>query len=494
MHFHISKMASKKRHTSTIDKYLGPSAPLPLADLPTLRDILKQCQLLRERQIGPTEKYSVTDMASDVLPLIFTVWNRANAKLIELPIRVSDRALTLRIESKWTTLSKIARKKGNVGPKEKQSFESDLDKLFSILSCSCDFITCGAANCQQENCPSVHLNCDCARESKIPKLDLPYIKDQREKKGTKGHMQMALGDAEETGRQLKATKRKEVEVKRHEEKEAKKKREEEELHERMAQELEETIEEEMKEQENSILNEEERTEMEVDATFQNERIERQIRSKTHSQNRTPLPRVAQSAIRYDVSRRAAAAISTSTLMDYGIITSDNLSQIVSFTKIDREIARCMEEMEKLRKELDTKISGVFFDGRNDRTKVMLEDDNGKKYPSTQSEEHVTLTSEPGGDYLGHVTPAGKDAKSIANELLTFFVEGSVDKTLEYFGGDSTPVNTGKDGGVMRNVEEMLGHRLMRVICELHTNELGLRHIIEELDGPTSGANSFSGRR
>ena len=45
---------------------------------------------------------------------------------------------------------------------------------------------------------------------------------------------------------------------------------------------------------------------------------------------------------------------------------------------------------------------------------------------------------------------------------------------------------------MHLLEVLLGRRLVRVICELHTNELPLRHIIEQLDGPTSGANSFAG--
>ena len=47
-------------------------------------------------------------------------------------------------------------------------------------------------------------------------------------------------------------------------------------------------------------------------------------------------------------------------------------------------------------------------------------------------------------------------------------------------------------GIMHLLEVLLGRRLVRVICELHTNELPLRHIIEQLDGPTSGANSFAG--
>ena len=132
------------------------------------------------------------------------------------------------------------------------------------------------------------------------------------------------------------------------------------------------------------------------------------------------------------------------------------------------------------------------DGRNDRTRIVLEDEAGKRYPGFQMEEHISLTSEPGGEYVAHLSPTGKDAETIANAIYEFIVAHGIDKTLKYIGGDSVVVNTGVFSGVMRRVEELLQRRLMRIICELHTNELPLRHIIEELDGPTSGANSFSG--
>ena len=154
-------MAAKNHHASTIVNYLGPSAELPLADLPTLRDVLKQGQLLRERHLGPNSKYEVSDMASDLLPLIIAVWNRANAKLVDPAIRVSDKKLKDKIQKKWTTLTKIAAKKGGVTPREKESFTSDLDKLFNILVSSCNF------KCAKKDCPSIHIGCSCSRESKI---------------------------------------------------------------------------------------------------------------------------------------------------------------------------------------------------------------------------------------------------------------------------------------------------------------------------------------
>ena len=61
-------------------------------------------------------------------------------------IRVSDKKLKDKIQKKWTTLMKIMGKKGEVTPREKESFTSDLDKLFNILVCSCNFVVCANAN------------------------------------------------------------------------------------------------------------------------------------------------------------------------------------------------------------------------------------------------------------------------------------------------------------------------------------------------------------
>ena len=479
-------MASKKHHSSPVVKYLGASAELPTADLPTLRDVLKKCQLLRERFAGPANMYEVSAMVADVLPLVLDIWKRANVKLVELPVRHNDFALAERIKRNWKTLNDIANKRVKVGQRERQTFTSNLDKLFSILTCNCDFIDCAEAKCQTENCGKAHISCKSPRDIKIPPLELQNIRDQRQKVGTRGECQMGGKDDVETKRQQNALKRKADEEIRKEKRAMRKKEADDELEGR-AKAFAEMIKEEEK-----VEVPEESEEEEIDPTFRSEKVERQIRADKHQQNRTPLPMVASIAVHGQVPHRIAAAIATATLIDQKINTADNKSQIISKNKIQREIACCLEATRDSHEQEDGPITCILFDGRNDRTKVLLEDENGKKYPSTKSEEHVTMTAEPGGAYVGHLSPEAKDAQTIAADLLQHFLENGIDKTLMFIGGDSTNVNTGAQGGVMHLLEKALGHRLHRIICELHTNELSLRHVIQELDGPTSGANSFSG--
>ena len=60
------------------------------------------------------------------------------------------------------------------------------------------------------------------------------------------------------------------------------------------------------------------------------------------------------------------------------------------------------------------------------------------------------------------------------------------------GADSTALNTGKDNGIIAHCERHIGHCLHWHICLLHTNKLPLRHLVQKLDGPTSGSASFKG--
>lgn len=60
------------------------------------------------------------------------------------------------------------------------------------------------------------------------------------------------------------------------------------------------------------------------------------------------------------------------------------------------------------------------------------------------------------------------------------------------GCDGTNVNTGIKGGVIRLIELELKRPLQWFICQLHGNELTLRHLFQYLDGGTTGPHNFSG--
>ena len=144
------------------------------------------------------------------------------------------------------------------------------------------------------------------------------------------------------------------------------------------------------------------------------------------------------------------------------------------------------------------LSSLLFDGRMDETKVMLEVEAiNRKFPGLIKEEHYTVCSEPGGRFLFHFTPEAevegkKHAEIIADNILCWLLERGLENSLQAICGDSTSVNTGWKGGVMNYLYKKLGRRLVWLVCDLHTCELPLRHLIQELDGPTKSHNKWSG--
>ena len=54
------------------------------------------------------------------------------------------------------------------------------------------------------------------------------------------------------------------------------------------------------------------------------------------------------------------------------------------------------------------------------------------------------------------------------------------------------MNTGREGGVMQWMEQMLSRKLVWLVCNLHTGELPLRYLVTQVDGPTLSNNKWSG--
>ena len=96
----------------------------------------------------------------------------------------------------------------------------------------------------------------------------------------------------------------------------------------------------------------------------------------------------------------------------------------------------MEELEK------RTVGIIEFDGRNDWTKMMLQDEDGKLYPSSDWEEHYSITLEPGGNYLTHFVPEEPGAIGIANGILAALKDYGLWDKIYAIGGDSTNTNTG----------------------------------------------------
>lgn len=208
------------------------------------------------------------------------------------------------------------------------------------------------------------------------------------------------------------------------------------------------------------------------------------------QNRLKLPHVAKVCDRYGISLRSAAAVTSAVLQDVGLISEENYNLVIDKGKIQRAISKSRVKVANFLDGID--LFGLYFDGRKDRTLSNVKC-NSRYYRHSVNEEHISIILEPASMYLGHVTPTSSAAKAISDSIINFITEESGNvESIFCIGCDGTATNTGKNGGVIRCLEEKFGRPLQWIICLLHMNELPLRHLLIRLDGPTTGPRGYSG--
>ena len=478
-------MAAKTRNklSSHMSMYLGVGKELPLTQLPTLRDLLRYGLFLREVSNVDKRNYPIDTMTTDIMSALLTQWTKANAKLV-YPILIHQNTIKNRLKTCWEKAFKLSTGQGKLKDREKLALK--LDQLFDILYCHCPITLCSDVGCDAECKKEAHIQCKCKMEEKIPVMELRFVRSQREKIGNNSSHMIAGADKPESKKQVEAIEKK------------KKKKEEDE---RIAKQNEEKREREMREKE--------KKEREAQA-FLNENDENNV---LEDQNQNPVPALAKqvrntknisnialASMRHHTGLRETAEIATAAWIDAGIITEDDTHLVIDHNKVRRAQEKLTKE---LNKEFEEKLKAegtdcVLFDGRIDQTKTMMEiEGSTKQYPGMIKEEHYAVCSEPGGKYLWHFVPEEasgqrKHAEIIADHIVDWLKERNIDGYLVAIGGDSTNVNTGWEGGAMQWVEKKLGRRLVWLVCDLHTGELGLRHLIIGIDGPTLSHNRWSG--
>ena len=213
--------------------------------------------------------------------------------------------------------------------------------------------------------------------------------------------------------------------------------------------------------------------------------------------------MCQLFIRFGISPAATGAIATAFLRD--LIAAGYLEPKMSFLACDpgkvtraRQAAMTSSKAKDNAKYDSDQIIGMGYDGRRDKhTRAMVPDSTGKLRMRIITEEHEAVTEEPSGSYLSHFTPEApssseRPALKVAQGLLNILKQHNSTESLQFLSGDSTAMNTGWKGGSHALLEKLLGRRLYWGICNLHTNELPLRHLIASLDGPTSSDKGFTG--
>ena len=174
--------------------------------------------------------------------------------------------------------------------------------------------------------------------------------------------------------------------------------------------------------------------------------------------------LALASIRFDVSPAAAAALASGFLQD--LIAGGHLSPHMAYLVCDpNKLRRSRQGVMVSARSNDqgnhqgTKIVGLGYDGGKDKTRTMIPDSSGKLHPRVIKEEHVSVTEEPSGRYLGHFVPEEpvppeKPALKVAQALYDLLATHDSIDSLLVLQGDPTRANMGWKGGIHAHVESM----------------------------------------
>ena len=227
----------------------------------------------------------------------------------------------------------------------------------------------------------------------------------------------------------------------------------------------------------------------------------ELNRKSNDQNRTDLSCFIAEVIRYGVSDRAAAALYNGALKTIKAMEENETTIVVDQAKIRRSrdiFSARQRDIRKKKRQGDGGIKCFGSDGkRNKKTRVcevnIVNGDPKEKF-SLKTSEHIVYTTEPGGEYLCHSEISSGTGRDLANDFIEVKAEHESLDSIVAVVADGTNTNTGWKDGMIAHTERDLQRPILWLICQLHGNELGLRHYFDQCDGGfgTSGPDSFNG--
>lgn len=421
----------------------GCGAELPASVLPSHEDMMKYFIYVSQSTEQRFQNL-VRDTSEIVATKIENIWKRASLPIVE------HRTILARLKDYHEKYRAIL--KPYKGRKHSESYLKKLDDfkrrsktLFDIAACKCTSFE----------------NCFCAQDRKVPIKERHFLIDQR------GDRKMMIGSLDR-----KTTKQNESNMLRK-------------LKRKLYQETQQTSLDQPSTSRSTVL-----SLNNVDLPTD----EQYFAASTSSSyvikpTDSGLSVVSRTLDRYSISDRAGAAIVCATLQDIGLVTTDNLTNVIDRNMIRRARAKTRTTLTAINQPHFDSCICISFDGRKDKTLIM---EDGRR--KVVIEEHISLLKEPGSQYIGHIGVKFGDAKTIAHKLFAYFVAKSIDLAcIVAIGCDGTAVNTGAKAGIIRLLEGKLHRPLQWFVCQLHANELSLRHLFEYLDGTTTGPRSFSGQ-
>ena len=355
------------------DKSLGASGPLPESCLATYRDVF----LATDYVIGG-EEASAEAVKEELKHLFLKVTPTLSV--------IEDKSVVQKIRRCVESVKRFRSNKLTVYQKTK--FFEHLDRIFDIAKCQHKFKSCLESFCKAKSCKikDIHLDCACLSLDKVPKEERAFKLDQRLRctLGDEGKYQMSIVNRRQAKRDQRSLEQRNdfvlqplVEV------------------------IENTVEDTQVVMEDINQNESksDQSESDLSAEYQDDAVKRHERVR--KQNWIPLTNLAREADRYGFANRPTADIATAVLLGYGVIQPGDLTMAIDPMKVYRaRKTNRKSSKETFSEEWEEEpATGLYFGGRKDNTLCYETNEEGKRFPRVKKENHLTLVSEPKGEFI-----------------------------------------------------------------------------------------------
>ncbi|XP_065656719.1 uncharacterized protein LOC136082069 [Hydra vulgaris] len=379
----MSKVKTRSS-TTAISDFIGPVKDFIPSELPTNRAVIQKGILLKEQKNITCNlhhnKYSNKDLASDLIPFVLAQWRKANVKL-QQPVIIGEKSLYYRIKTLWEKVENVVWKRTKAKVKEELLLK--LDKLMDLITCPDKILLCEH---DLSGCSSPQK----AYEKRMKKLqddqasfEVTEIQDLYEEYQKNISPAISLNDNYNPVN-VNFTLKQDNEIKL--------------LVERLL-----------------------KDKLGVYAFLLTRFLEKKSRKNTMSIKKTPM-----ASIRFGISPAATSAIATSYLQD--LIEAGFLTPEYSYLACDpSKLMRARKKVMVVAKNNNNfnlpkaDNIGIYFNGKKDSTRAMINDSNGQLHLIIIKEQHITVTIEPGGRYLGHFTPNAHTHSDKLKRLLKVFI-------------------------------------------------------------------------
>ena len=115
-------------------------------------------------------------------------------------------------------------------------------------------------------------------------------------------------------------------------------------------------------------------------------------NKSGTRNTTKIKNIAMASIRFGVSGNATAAIANATLLDHGLISTEDSNLVIDAMKVQRakDLLRTELQEKAAIKYKEDSIICILTDGRKDWTRMYAEiEGSDQLYPTIHKEEHYS---------------------------------------------------------------------------------------------------------